>query len=119
MSGGSSSFGENVNQISALVVDDDRVIRTLHAAMLKALGVKVHLAVNGKEAVDLFRSGVNIHIVFMDLEMPVMNGIEVNIYKIHYHIFHYIIYRLCKRKINPSFLTTVNNRQQESCEQWE
>ncbi|XP_031282593.1 two-component response regulator 24-like [Pistacia vera] len=75
MSGGSSSLG-NVSRISALIVDDDPVIRKLHSAMLKSLGIQFQLAVNGKEAVDLYRSGANIHIVFMDMEMPVMNGME-------------------------------------------
>ncbi|KAJ0079047.1 hypothetical protein Patl1_23071 [Pistacia atlantica] len=49
MSGGSSSLG-NVSRISALIVDDDPVIRKLHSAMLKSLGIQFQLAVNGKEA---------------------------------------------------------------------
>ncbi|KAJ0014537.1 hypothetical protein Pint_20292 [Pistacia integerrima] len=67
MSGGSSSLGENVNQISARIVDDDPVIRKLHSAMLKSFGVNFQLAVNGKEAVDLYRSGANIDIVSLDM----------------------------------------------------
>lgn len=85
-SGGSSS-----SQISALVVDDDFVIRQIHSAMLKSFGVNVQLAVNGKEAVDLFRSGTNVHIVFMDMDMPVMNGIMVYIY-IYINIFNILQY---------------------------
>lgn len=85
-SGGSSS-----SQISALVVDDDFVIRQIHSAMLKSFGVDVQLAVNGKEAVDLFRSGTNVHIVFMDMDMPVMNGIMVYIY-IYINIFNILQY---------------------------
>lgn len=66
--------------LSALVVDDDPIIRKIHSVILKSLGFKVELAENGKEAVDLFCSGANFHIIFIDMEMPVMNGIEVNIW---------------------------------------
>ncbi|KAI9186325.1 hypothetical protein LWI28_016191 [Acer negundo] len=67
---------ETKKQVSALIVDDDRVIRKIHSTILRSLKVKSEMAVNGKEAVDLFRSGANFDIVFMDLEMPIMNGIE-------------------------------------------
>ncbi|KAK0601455.1 hypothetical protein LWI29_024413 [Acer saccharum] len=67
---------ETKKQVSALIVDDDRVIRKIHSMILRSLKVKSEMAVNGKEAVDLFRSGANFDIVFMDLEMPIMNGIE-------------------------------------------
>ncbi|KAK9182997.1 hypothetical protein WN944_026146 [Citrus x changshan-huyou] len=60
----------------ALVVDDDPFIRTIHSMALKSLGFKVEVTENGKEAVDLFRAGGKFDIVFIDKEMPVMNGIE-------------------------------------------
>ncbi|ESR33569.1 hypothetical protein WN944_026147 [Citrus x changshan-huyou] len=63
-------------RLFALVVDDDCFIRTIHSMALKSLGFKVEVAENGKEAVDLFRSGAKFDIVFIDKEMPVMNGIE-------------------------------------------
>ncbi|KAK3197885.1 hypothetical protein Dsin_021300 [Dipteronia sinensis] len=67
---------ETKKQVSALIVDDDHVIRKIHSMILRSLKVKSEMAVNGKEAVDLFRSGANFDIVFIDLEMPIMNGIE-------------------------------------------
>ncbi|KAH9794322.1 two-component response regulator ARR22 [Citrus sinensis] len=60
----------------ALVVDDDPMIRRIHSMILKSVGFKVEVAENGKEAVDLFRTGAKFHIVFIDMEMPVMDGIE-------------------------------------------
>ncbi|KAJ0014539.1 hypothetical protein Pint_20290 [Pistacia integerrima] len=78
MSGGSSSLG-NVSRISALIVDDDPVIRKLHSAMLKSLGIQFQLAVNGKEAVDLYRSGANIHIATKELRAMGVSSIIVGV----------------------------------------
>ncbi|KAH7571801.1 hypothetical protein JRO89_XS04G0145000 [Xanthoceras sorbifolium] len=64
-------------KLSALVVDDDPLIRKVHSAILKSLGFIAQLASNGKEAVDVFRHGANFDIVFIDMDMPIMNGIEV------------------------------------------
>ncbi|KAJ4721101.1 Two-component response regulator ARR22-like protein [Melia azedarach] len=61
---------------SALVVDDDPLIRQVQSVILNSVGFKVEVAENGKEAVDLFSAGANFHIVFIDMEMPIMNGIE-------------------------------------------
>lgn len=63
--------------LSALVVDDDPIIRKIHSVILKSQGFKVAVAENGKEAVDLFRVGGNFHIVFIDSDMSIMNGIKV------------------------------------------
>ncbi|XP_031252243.1 two-component response regulator 24-like [Pistacia vera] len=63
-------------QFSALIVDDDPLIRKIHSEVLKSLGFQTQVAKSGKEAVDLYRAGANFDIVFMDMQMPVMNGIE-------------------------------------------
>ncbi|KAL5770493.1 hypothetical protein ACOSP7_014647 [Xanthoceras sorbifolium] len=62
--------------LSALIVDDDALIRKVHLTILKSLGFVAQVASNGKEAVDVFRSGANFDIVFIDMDMPIMNGIE-------------------------------------------
>ena len=43
--------------------------------LLEALGHRVDIAVNGREAVARVKDG-RIDLVFMDIEMPVMDGIE-------------------------------------------
>jgi CheY-like chemotaxis protein len=63
--------------ITALVVDDEGCTRMLHRMLLSRQGIEAVLAENGKEAVDLIRSGQNFDLILMDRDMPVMNGIEV------------------------------------------
>ena len=60
-----------------LLVDDDAIIRTVISAMLDELGYRVLTAVNGAEAVDVFRRNRDaIDLVLLDMIMPVMNGAD-------------------------------------------
>ncbi|KAK6150125.1 hypothetical protein DH2020_017650 [Rehmannia glutinosa] len=61
-------------RVCALVVDDDPLVRKLHQMFLNRQGLDADVAENGKEAVDLFASGMNYDLVLMDMEMPVMDG---------------------------------------------
>ncbi|XP_074276798.1 two-component response regulator 24-like [Silene latifolia] len=61
---------------SALIVDDTAVLRNLEQQMLRKHGFKTILAENGKEAVEFFIAGNTCDIVLMDMEMPVMDGIQ-------------------------------------------
>ncbi|MEI8013026.1 MAG: response regulator [Candidatus Omnitrophota bacterium] len=61
--------------VRVLVVDDDPVANRLAAACLKKLGCQVMLCTNGRDAVDALRI-YNFDICFMDIMMPIMNGIE-------------------------------------------
>lgn len=60
-----------------LVVDDNLVNRDVAGEILKKCGCKVHLAANGIEAVYKAKSN-NYDIIFMDIQMPEMDGIEAN-----------------------------------------
>ncbi|GAV83803.1 Response_reg domain-containing protein [Cephalotus follicularis] len=62
------------NRISVLVVDDDPIIRTIHKALLRRSGMEVEVAADGQQAVNLHRMGASYNLVFMDMEMPVMDG---------------------------------------------
>jgi len=67
--------------MKVLIAEDDPAIRTLHQRQLTHWGYSVDLAVNGKEAVErVHKSGekgaVNYDLCLMDVNMPVMNGIE-------------------------------------------
>ncbi|KAK2637970.1 hypothetical protein Ddye_025765 [Dipteronia dyeriana] len=65
-----------VKQLFTLIVDDDPIVCKIHSSILNSVGFIAQVASNGKEAVDLFRSGVTFDIVFIDMDMPIMNGIE-------------------------------------------
>lgn len=60
-----------------LVVDDDPTIRVITQAILTAIGYTVILAVDGVEAVNIYRNNyTDIDLVIMDMMMPVMKGRE-------------------------------------------
>ncbi len=61
--------------VSVLVVDDIDSNRILMKTMLATVGIQVHEAANGKEAVALTREHLP-DLIFMDLRMPVMNGYD-------------------------------------------
>ncbi|MDX9754414.1 MAG: response regulator, partial [bacterium] len=59
-----------------LIVDDERMIRDLLVDMLAESGqYRILTAINGKEALALCKTE-EIHLIFTDLRMPVMGGME-------------------------------------------
>ena len=58
-----------------LVAEDNRVNRTVAAKILGALGHEVSLVEDGEKALDALREN-NFDLVFMDVNMPVLDGIE-------------------------------------------
>lgn len=59
-----------------LLVDDDRALLEAHEALLTQLGYRVMTAVNGMEAIRLYREhGDGIALVLMDVGMPVLGGV--------------------------------------------
>ncbi|XP_061341459.1 two-component response regulator 24-like [Gastrolobium bilobum] len=64
-------------QLTALVVDDNILNRKIHQKLLNSVGAKTQGVENGKEAVDIhFINGQRFDLIFMDMDMPIMNGIE-------------------------------------------
>ncbi len=59
-----------------LVVEDTKTNQMVIQLMLSRLGYNVTLADNGKEAVELVKSDNDFDLIFMDISMPVMDGIE-------------------------------------------
>lgn len=68
---------ENNPPLKILVVDDDVLNRRLMKVLLTHEGYQVDLASNGLEAFDAIRFQ-KFDIVFMDLRMPVMDGLEAS-----------------------------------------
>ncbi|KAG9447941.1 hypothetical protein H6P81_014069 [Aristolochia fimbriata] len=62
------------NDVSVLVVDDNRVDRRVLTKMLDWASMRAAEVENGKEAVELHVAGVTFDLIFMDMEMPVMDG---------------------------------------------
>ena len=62
-----------------LVVEDDVALSRLYKLILETEGFKIIQAMNGKEAVDVYKSHLhNPDIVLMDHRMPIKNGIEAS-----------------------------------------
>ena len=64
--------------IRVLIVDDSAFMRKVITDLLKKMnGVEpAEIARNGKAAVDYLAAHNDIDLVLMDIEMPIMNGIE-------------------------------------------
>ncbi len=65
---------EKIFNLKALVVEDNRVNQKIIVHTLEQLGIKCDIAENGKDAIELFKES-HYDIVFMDIQMPVMNGV--------------------------------------------
>ena len=64
-----------MKQAHILIVDDDRDLVESLADFVEIFGHKATMAYNGQEAVDHHRKS-RFDITFMDVRMPVMNGID-------------------------------------------
>ncbi len=63
-------------QSHILVIDDDSSVRLAFELALEDSGYAVTTAASGEEGIRLFKDN-SFHLVFLDLKMPGMNGIEV------------------------------------------
>ncbi len=63
-------------QISVLVIDDDRIIRELLRNILSKKGYKTYMAEDGPSGLQAAHKG-DIDLILLDWMMPGMNGLEV------------------------------------------
>jgi len=68
---------------SILIVDDNSFNLMVAEATLQKLGYQTFTAMNGKEAIDavekITKDGVSLSIIFMDLQMPIMDGYDATL----------------------------------------
>ncbi|KAG0206432.1 ssk1 response regulator receiver [Mortierella sp. GBA30] len=64
--------------VNVLIVEDNPINLKILIKFMKQRKIKYDTACNGKEAVDKWRVG-GFHLVLMDIQMPVMDGIEATI----------------------------------------
>ncbi|HJW93202.1 MAG TPA: response regulator [Thermoanaerobaculia bacterium] len=69
------AYESGTSSRNVLVVDDDWICRQVAQELLQGQGVSVTTASSGREAVDL-ASKSQFDLVFMDVQMPEMDGIE-------------------------------------------
>ena len=73
------NIGNELEGLTALVVDDSKMARLMISFPLKQKGIKIIEAANGQEAADLLAQdkSKNIDLVITDYEMPVMDGVQL------------------------------------------
>lgn len=67
---------EKPNNQTILVAEDDNINFLLLKRILELKNYKVLRATNGQEAVDMCRENSEIHLVFMDIKMPILSGFQ-------------------------------------------
>lgn len=71
----SSMLDATVPPISVLIVEDNIINLRILEGLMKRLKVRWQTAMNGQIAVDKWRGG-GFHLVLMDIQMPIMNGLQ-------------------------------------------
>jgi CheY-like chemotaxis protein len=66
-----------VEKVTVLVVDDEPAVRAMAVDMLRALGLEVLDAYNGQDALRLLSRHPEIRLLFTDVRMPGMTGVEL------------------------------------------
>ena len=69
--------GNQQSDFAVLVVEDNPMVRANAVHLFEDLGFSVFDAYNGVEALRLIRLHAEIGLLFLDVRMPGMNGLEV------------------------------------------
>jgi len=70
-----STHGQRTDALKILVAEDNAINQTVAIAIFNKLGYPLDIADNGLEAVEMFQKK-SYDIIFMDLQMPVMDGLS-------------------------------------------
>jgi signal transduction histidine kinase/HPt (histidine-containing phosphotransfer) domain-containing protein len=68
--------GATLAGLRVLLTEDNASLQKMTRLLLEQQGAQVTLASNGREALDALRGGLAVDVVLMDLQMPVMGGID-------------------------------------------
>lgn len=71
----SSSREDTMEKV--LVVDDEPDVMELAAALFRSIGYEVYTANNGRDALEILEKSADIAVLFSDVMMPNMNGIDL------------------------------------------
>jgi len=67
---------KNFSNLHSLVVEDNPINQKMIQHTLKNMGITSDCANNGQEGLNMYMENSKYDVVFMDIQMPVMNGIE-------------------------------------------
>ncbi|KPA10089.1 multi-sensor hybrid histidine kinase [Candidatus Magnetomorum sp. HK-1] len=72
------AYHGQVSNLKILLAEDNHVNRLAAKRLMEKVGYQVKTVVNGQEAIDILEKE-HFNIVFMDIQMPVLDGIEASI----------------------------------------
>lgn len=93
-----SNITEGYPQLQGKVVlsaDDNEMNQLVLSKIMQKAGIKTVHAANGAEAVRKLKGGLKPDVIVMDLEMPVMNGVQAS--------------KIIKNKIDPHLPIVINS----------
>lgn len=67
---------KEVKNLRVLVVDDDKVVRDFFSRLLRLHNLEVVTAEDGYKAIDLIQKDPLINLIFLDVRMPGLDGLE-------------------------------------------
>jgi two-component system, sensor histidine kinase len=99
-----SNFYSELQDKVILNVDDNEMNHLVISKLLEKAGMKTVAAKNGAAAVDKLMEGLKPDAILMDLQMPVMNGLEAS--------------KLIREKIDSQIPIIINSGNVEALERW-
>jgi CheY-like chemotaxis protein len=66
---------KELTDLNILLAEDNLINQKIASITFARMGVKIDIASNGKEAVDMFLNK-SYDVILMDLQMPIMDGLE-------------------------------------------
>ena len=96
-------FPELVEKV-ILTVDDNEMNQLVMSKIMQNAGIKIVAAGNGAEAIEKLNAGLKPDAILMDLEMPVMNGIQAS--------------EFIRNRIDPQMPIVVNSGSVSAYEKW-
>ena len=67
---------QNLGKKNILLAEDNSINQKIIQGLLKDTDLKLHIAENGEELLELAKETKNIDLIFMDIKMPIMDGYE-------------------------------------------
>ena len=66
----------DLSNVKVLIADDDVFNQRLLTAILEKTNASILMANNGLECLEIFMQHEDIDVVLMDIQMPIMNGLD-------------------------------------------
>ena len=63
-------------ELTVLVAEDHPVNRKILITFLRKYGAEIIEAENGQEVIDKIKTNPSVQMIFMDIQMPVLNGVD-------------------------------------------